>query len=78
MSPCGANIATETGPAGNTVTLLFPVSTGLGRWSKCESEMGLFSAGKELLDAEEKGEGTEKEEYVGLIGEGIFLFVEFC
>lgn len=35
--------------------------------------IGLFSFGTELLEAEEKGEEAEKEEYVGLIGEGIFL-----
>jgi hypothetical protein len=33
-----------------------------------DSEMGLW-VGKEALEPEEKGDGTEKEEYVGLMGE---------
>jgi hypothetical protein len=40
--------------------------------------MGLFSVGNELLDAEEKGEGTENDEYVGLNGEPMFFFAAFC
>jgi hypothetical protein len=45
---------------------------GLGRLSKWDS-MGLFPSGYELLEQEEKGEGTEKGVYGGLNGAGIFF-----
>ncbi|XP_006453902.1 hypothetical protein AGABI2DRAFT_175650 [Agaricus bisporus var. bisporus H97] len=72
MSPCEGNTCTETEPAENTATSLLTASTGLGRLSKWDS-MGLFPSRYELLEEEEKGEGTEKGVYVGLNGAGIFF-----